>query len=181
VKKIKNKDQSHSMQGRMKHAGHDHEMQGMQHGSSMHMMHAGMFKTRFFVCLAFTIPVLLLSQTIQTWLHFALTIPYQAYILLVLATIIYIYGGWPFLTGLTVELKKLQPGMMTLIATAISVAFFFSAATVFFPIGSDFFWELATLIDVMLLGHWIEARSVLGASRALEELVKIMPTTARLV
>ena len=71
--------------------------------------------------------------------------------------------------------------MMTLISTAISVAFFFSAATVFFPVGSDFFWELATLIDVMLLGHWLESRSVLGASRALEELVKVMPATAHMV
>jgi len=85
------------------------------------------------------------------------------------------------LKGLISELARLQPGMMTLIGTAISVAFFFSAGTVFFPIGSDFFWELATLIDVMLFGHWIEARSVLGASRALEELVKIMPTFAHIV
>ena len=166
--------------------GNEHEMpmkdmQNMQHGTSMHTMHTGMFKKRFFVCLALTIPVLLFSQAIQTWFHYTLTIPYQSYILLIIATIIYIYGGWPFLTGLIQEIKKLQPGMMTLIATAISVAFFFSAATVFVPVGSDFFWELATLIDVMLLGHWIEARSVLGASRALEELVKIMPTMAHLV
>ena len=166
--------------------GNEHEMpmkdmQNRQHGTSMHTMHTGMFKKRFFVCLALTIPVLLFSQAIQTWFHYTLTIPYQSYILLILATIIYIYGGWPFLTGLIQEIKKLQPGMMTLIATAISVAFFFSAATVFVPVGSDFFWELATLIDVMLLGHWIEARSVLGASRALEELVKIMPTMAHLV
>jgi Cu2+-exporting ATPase len=145
------------------------------------MMHTGMFKKRFFVCLAFTIPVLLLSEAIQSWFHYTLSIPYQAYALLILAVIIYVYGGWPFLKGLTQELRKFQPGMMTLIGTAISVAFFYSAATVFFPVGSDFFWELATLIDVMLLGHWIEARSVLGASRALEELVKIMPTIAHLV
>ncbi len=168
------------------HAGMQHEMpkesmKGMQHGGSMHMMHTGMFKKRFFVCLIFTIPVLLLSQTIQTWFHYTISIPYQSYILLILATIIYVYGGWPFLKGLTQEIRKLQPGMMTLIATAISVAFFFSAATIFFPVGNDFFWELATLIDVMLLGHWIESRSVLGASRALEELVKIMPTTAHVV
>lgn len=160
---------------------HSQTMQGMKHEPSGHVMHTGMFKRRFFVCLAFTIPVLLLSETIQTWFHFTVTILYQAYILLVLAAIIYVYGGWPFLKGLTEELRKLQPGMMTLIGTAISVAFFFSAATVFFPVGSDFFWELATLIDVMLLGHWIEARSVLGASRALEELVKIMPTLAHVV
>jgi len=103
------------------------------------------------------------------------------YILLILALIIYAYGGWPFLQGLKQELIALKPGMMTLIGTAISVAFFFSAATVFFAVGSDFFWELATLIDVMLLGHWLEARSVLGASRTLEELVKIMPTTAHII
>jgi Cu2+-exporting ATPase len=162
------------------HTGMDHKMpsqtmQGMKHEPS-HMMHTGMFKKRFFVCLALTIPVLLFSETIQTWFHFTITIPYQTYILLILATIIYVYGGWPFLKGLTQEVRKLQPGMMTLIGTAISVAFFFSAATVFFPVGSDFFWELATLIDVMLLGHWIEARRVLG-----EELVKIMPTLAHLV
>jgi Cu2+-exporting ATPase len=167
------------------HTGIDHKtsiqtMPGMKHEPS-HIIHTGMFRIRFFVCLALTIPILLLSETIQTWFHFTITIPYQTYILLTLATIIYVYGGWPFLKGLTGEVRKLQPGMMTLIGTAISVAFFFSAATVFFPIGSDFFWELATLIDVMLLGHWIEARSVLGASRALEELVKIMPTLAHLV
>jgi len=146
-----------------------------------HMMHTGMFKKRFFVCLALTVPVLILSEAIQTWFGYTLSVPYQSYILLLLAVIIYAYGGWPFLKGLTQELRRAQPGMMTLIGTAISVAFFFSAATVFVPVGKDFFWELATLIDVMLLGHWIEARSVLGASRALEELVKIMPTMAHLV
>ena len=175
------------MHGGMKHEGSQHGMQaGMKHGASGHamqghMMHTGMFKQRFFVCLALTLPVLILSEAIQTWFGYTLTIPYQSYILLILAIIIYAYGGWPFLKGLTQELRRAQPGMMTLIGTAISVAFFFSAATVFVPVGKDFFWELATLIDVMLLGHWIEARSVLGASRALEELVKIMPTMAHLV
>lgn len=154
---------------------------GMKHEASGHMMHTGMFKRRFFICLIFTIPVLLLSETIQTWFQFTITFQYQEYVSLFLSIIIYVYGGWPFLQGLIQELRKLQPGMMTLISTAISVAFFYSAATVFFPVGTDFFWELATLIDVMLLGHWLEARSVLGASRALEELVKIMPTTAHLV
>ncbi len=173
--------ENHSMHSGMEQKMTDQTMQGMKHESSGHMMHTGMFKRRFFVCLAFTIPVLILSETIQTWFHFTFTIPYQGYILLLLAAIIYVYGGWPFLKGLTEELRNRQPGMMTLIGTAISVAFFFSAATVFFPVGTDFFWELATLIDVMLLGHWIEARSVLGASRALEELVKIMPTLAHVV
>ena len=156
-------------------------MQEMNKDPSNHSMHTEMFKRRFFVCLAFTIPVLLLSETIQTWFHFSITLPYQAYVLLLIAAIIYVYGGLPFLKGLTEELRKLRTGMMTLIGTAISVAFFFSAATVFFPVGNDFFWELATLIDVMLLGHWIEARSVLGASRALEEIIKIMPTLAHVV
>ena len=171
----------HSMHIGMDHKMPNQTMQGMKLQPSGHIMHTETFKRRFFVCLALTIPVLLLSETIQTWFHFTITIPYQTYILLTLATIIYVYGGWPFLKGLTQEVRKLQPGMMTLISTAVSVAFFFSAATVFFPVGSDFFWELATLTDVMLLGQWIEARSVLGASRALEELVKIMPTLAHLV
>jgi Cu2+-exporting ATPase len=169
----------------MKHENHnmlkEMSMQGMKHEAPVHTMHTKTFKIRFFVCLALTIPVLILSEAIQTWFRYTLTLPYQTYILLFLAVIIYGYGGWPFLKGLTQELRALQPGMMTLIGTAISVAFFFSAATVFFPVGNDFFWELATLIDVMLLGHWIEARSVLGASRALEELVKIMPTMAHVV
>ncbi len=175
------KNEKHSMHSEMQDKKEMGNMKGMQHDGSMHMMHSGMFKKRFFVCLILTIPVLLLSLTIQSWFHFSLELPFQTYILLILAAIIYIYGGWPFLAGLTPEIKKLQPGMMTLISTAISVAFFFSAATVFVPVGSDFFWELATLIDVMLLGHWIEARSVLGASRALEELVKIMPTMAHII
>lgn len=158
------------------HKGMD--MQGMKHEAPAHSMHTQTLKTRFLVCVILTIPVLILSQAIQGWFQYTLTIPYQQFILLILAVIIYGYGGWPFLVGLIQELKQRQPGMMTLIGTAISVAFFFSAATVFVPVGSDFFWELATLIDVMLLGHWLEARSVLGASRALEELVKVMPTTA---
>jgi Cu2+-exporting ATPase len=139
------------------------------------------FKRKFWVSLLFTIPILLLSEMIQMWLGFSLRIPFQKEALLLLSTIIYFYGGLPFLKGLLDELRNRQPGMMTLIGTAISVAFFYSAATVLFIVGKDFFWELATLIDVMLLGHWIEAKSVLGASRALEELVRIMPTTAHLV
>lgn len=141
-----------------------------------------MFKKKFWISLALTIPILLLSQTIQTWLNLTwIEIPYQSEVLLVLSAVIYAYGGLPFLQGMVDEVKKRQPGMMTLIGTAISVAFFYSAATVIAITGMDFFWELATLIDVMLLGHWIEAKSVLGASRALEELVRIMPTKAHLV
>ncbi len=153
-----------------KHTDHQHK----------HTHHIQDFKKRFYVSVVLTVPVLLLSETIQNWFGFHITVPYQKFILLVLSAVIYTYGGYPFLKGLVSELKKRQPGMMTLVGTAISVAFFYSAFTVFTG-GKDFFWELATLIDVMLLGHWIEAKSVLGASRALEELVKIMPTTAHLI
>jgi Cu2+-exporting ATPase len=111
--------ENHSMHSGMKHEMPNQPMQGMQHGGSMHMMHTGMFKRRFFVCLALTLPVLVLSQAIQTWFHYSLSIPFQSYILLGLAVVIYVYGGWPFLKGLTDELRRLQPGMMTLIATAI--------------------------------------------------------------
>ncbi len=157
------------------------KMQNQTPAHNMHTMHTKTLRTRLFVCLALTVPILAFSQTIQTWFNYSLTFVYQQYLLLALAAVIYVYGGWPFLTGLIQEVKQRQPGMMTLIATAISVAFFFSVATVFAPVGMDFFWELATLIDVMLLGHWVEARSVMGASRALEELVKVMPTTAHVV
>lgn len=147
-----------------------------------HAHHIQMFKRKFWISLVLTIPILLLSETVQTWLGLTwLTVPYQQEILLILSAIIYVYCGLPFLQGMIAELRNRQPGMMTLIGTAISVAFFYSAATVVLITGTDFFWELATLIDVMLLGHWIEAKSVLGASRALEELVRIMPTTAHLV
>ena len=148
-----------------------HKMEGHAH-------HIQVFKKKFWISIVITIPILLLSELIQTWLNFALTIPYQKEIVFLLSLIIYGYGGLPFLKGMGQELKKRQPGMMTLIGVAISVAFFYSSATVFLIVGKDFFWELATLVDVMLLGHWIEAKSILGASRALEELVKIMPTTA---
>lgn len=147
-----------------------------------HAHHVEEFKRKFWISLALTVPILLLSEMIQMWLDLEwLKIPYQKEILSLLSMVVYFYGGWPFLKGLYHEVKAKQPGMMTLIGMAISVAFFYSIGTVFIISGKDFFWELATLIDVMLLGHWIEAKSVLGASMALEELVRIMPTTAHLV
>ncbi|XHH07821.1 MAG: copper-translocating P-type ATPase [Candidatus Bathyarchaeia archaeon] len=150
----------------------------MEHQKS----HLQTFKRRLYFCLILTIPILLFSSTIQAWLGLSwLQIPYQNLVLLVLSTVIFVYGGLPFLQGMVRELKARQPGMMTLIGTAISVSFFYSAATVFVLVGTNFFWELATLIDVMLFGHWIEMRSVLGASRALEELVKVMPTNATVI
>ncbi|MEM3727815.1 MAG: copper-translocating P-type ATPase [Candidatus Bathyarchaeia archaeon] len=150
---------------------------------SHHAHHVGEFKRRFLVSLALTVPILLLSEMIQMWLGLEwIKIPYQKEVLSLLSIIVYLYGGWPFLKGLYQEVKGRQPGMMTLIGMAVSVAMFYSLGTVYFAIsGKDFFWELATLIDVMLLGHWIEAKSVMGASMALEELVRIMPTTAHLI
>jgi Cu2+-exporting ATPase len=146
-----------------------------------HGAHIRDFRQRFFISLILTIPILLLSETIQAWFQFTIVILFQKEILFFLSAVIYFYGGYPFLKGVYKEITKKQPGMMTLIGTAISVAFIYSSGSIFILGGKTFFWELATLIDVMLLGHWIEAKSVLGASRALEELVKIMPTDAHLI
>ncbi|MCJ7443361.1 MAG: copper-translocating P-type ATPase [Methanotrichaceae archaeon] len=139
------------------------------------------FKKRFIISLALTAPILVLSPFIQESFGFKLEFPGSIYILFLLSTFVYFYGGYPFLKGFFDEIKSNNIGMMTLIATAISSAYFYSSAVVFGLEGEIFFWELATLIDIMLLGHWIEMRSVLGASRALEELVKIMPSEAHLI
>ena len=139
------------------------------------------FRRRFWVSLVLTLPILALSPTLQGWLGFSLSVPYQMPILLGLATAVYLYGGWPFLSGLVSELSDRRPGMMTLIAVAITVAWAYSAAVVLGVEGKVFFWELATLILVMLAGHWIEMRSVAGASRALEGLAALMPSEARLI
>lgn len=138
------------------------------------------FKRRFWISLALTIPVLVLSPMLQelVGLRQALTFPYDGILQWALATAIFVYGGWPFLAGLASELRELKPGMMTLIAVAVSVAYAYSSAVVFGLSGRVFFWELATLIDVMLLGHWFEMRSVMGASNALQELAKLLPDEA---
>ena len=146
-----------------------------------HNMHSGMiadFKKRFYVVLALTIPIMLLSEMIQQWLHFNIAFTGSKYVLLSLSTIVFFYGGWPFLKGLIDETKAKNPGMMFLIGFAITVAYAYSVAVVFGLQGMDFFWELATLILIMLLGHWIEMRSVAGASRELELLVQLMPAEA---
>ncbi len=139
------------------------------------------FRRRFWISLVITAPVLLLSPMIQQLIGYQLDVPYQRVILFVLSTIIFFYGGWPFLTGLIDELRQRQPGMMTLIAVAVTVAWGYSSATTFGVEGSTFFWELATLIDIMLLGHWIEMKSVMGASRSLQKLVEMLPSKAHLL
>ncbi|PTV98244.1 Cu2+-exporting ATPase [Halanaerobium saccharolyticum] len=136
------------------------------------------FKKRFKISLVITVPILVLSPMIQSFFGYTLEFAGSKYLLFLLSTVIFFYGGWPFLSGLKDELSDKNPGMMTLIALAISVAYFYSSAVVFGLEGRFFFWELATLIVIMLLGHWIEMRSVMGASQALEELAKLMPDQA---
>lgn len=140
------------------------------------------FRRRFIISLILTVPILILSPSFLSLFGLSFVFPGSNLILLVLSTAVYAYGGYPFLKGFVQEIREHLPGMMTLITVAISVAYFFSAAVVLSVVqGDPFFWELATLIDVMLLGHWLEMRSVLGASRALEELVMIMPSAAHRV
>ncbi|GAB4160434.1 MAG: heavy metal translocating P-type ATPase [Candidatus Promineifilaceae bacterium] len=156
------------MDGRDKHAG--------QGGHSGHEM---MFRNRFWVSLALSLPVLFFSPMLQSWLGYtAPSFPGSAWITPVLAVVIFVYGGLPFLQMATWELRDRQPGMMTLISLAITVAFVYSVTTLFTDLGESFFWELVTLIDVMLLGHWLEMRSVRQASGALDELAKLMPDEA---
>ena len=171
------------MEGNMTHMKHDmHKMKGEHKGhENHHKMMAEDFKKRFKISVILTIPILILSPLIQSFFGFQLIFFGSLYVLFLLASFVYLYGGYPFLKGMIDEIKKKTPGMMTLIAIAICVAYIYSAAVIFFIEGEVFFWELATLIDIMLVGHWIEMRSVLGASRALEELVKIMPSEAHLM
>jgi len=144
-----------------------------------HSGHEQMFKQRFWVCLALTVPVLLYSPVMQRWFGFTMpTFPGSNWVAPLFSVIIFLYGGVPFLQMARVELRNRQPGMMSLISLAISVAFVYSLAALFIAPESGFFWELVTLIDVMLLGHWIEMRSVRQASGALQELAKLMPDTA---
>ena len=162
----------HSHHKMSEHKNHDHS------GHHAHMIED--FRKRFWISLVITIPILILSPMIQHFLGLREIISFtgESYILFALSSFVFFYGGWPFLKGLFDEFKKLQPGMMTLIALAISVAYFYSSAVVFGVKGEVFFWELATLIDIMLLGHWIEMKTVIGASKALEELAKLMPDEA---
>ncbi|WP_323192647.1 copper-translocating P-type ATPase [Halostella sp. PRR32] len=145
----------------------------------MHEGHEQMFRRRFFVSTLLSIPVLLYSETLQGWLGFTVpAFPGSEWINPVFAVIVFAYGGVPFLRMARPELEDRSPGMMTLISMAITVAFVYSLVSVVFPTTSAFFWELVTLVDIMLLGHWIEMRSVRRASSALDELAKLMPDTA---
>ena len=202
-KSHKNHEKKHKMH-KMKHEKHDHEHQHnhkshkkheqheekhqghkMNHGPHDHAAHHKMmiadFKKRFFVSLIFTIPILILSPLIQNVLKYELTFTGDLYVLFAFSAFIFFYGGWPFLKGFISESKNKAPGMMTLISVAIIVAFVYSTSVVFGLKGKFFFWELVTLINIMLLGHWIEMRSVLSASNALEKLKELIPDNAHLV
>jgi Cu2+-exporting ATPase len=160
----------------MQHSAHHHAHQ--------HDKHAGrspeMFRHRFWLALVLTIPILYFDSHLQGWFGYgALTFPGVGWLQPILSIILYGYGGWPFLVGAVRELRERQPGMMTLIALAISVAFIYSLVVTFGVIeGMALYWELATLILIMVLGHWIEMASVQGASKALEHLASLIPSTA---
>ncbi|TWT24356.1 copper-translocating P-type ATPase [Planomicrobium sp. CPCC 101110] len=160
-------EQTHSKHGNQGHHAHS------AHGSMV-----ADFKKRFYVSLILTIPILALSPMIQHFLGVDWRFGNDLYLLFGLSSIVFFYGGWPFLTGGISELKEKNPGMMTLIALAITIAYSYSTLVVFGWGGNQLYWELATLVVIMLLGHWIEMRSIMGASNALEQLVKLMPSEA---
>jgi Cu2+-exporting ATPase len=167
--------QNHQQDG---HAdAHDHG-----NGHEGHDKHAGHsvadFWKRFVISTIVSIPVLLLSPMIQQWFGFRISFPGDSYALFAFSTFIFLYGGYPFLKGLYDEVRDNAIGMMTLIGVAITVAWAYSVAVTFGLPGMDFYWEMATLIDIMLIGHYFEMKSVTGASRALEMLVKMLPSTA---
>jgi Cu2+-exporting ATPase len=170
-------DQAHEMGGdHADHAGHE----GGDHAAHVdHTGHEQMFRRKFWVSLVLSIPVLVFSSSVQGFFGYSLPeFPLDQWITPAFAVIVFVYGGFPFLDMAVPELRNRRPGMMTLISLAISVAFVYSMAALFLPEGATFFWELVTLIDVMLLGHWLEMRSVRQASSALDELAKLMPDTA---
>lgn len=166
------------------HIAHEHSSQDLQEHSihESHNKHAGHnvddFWKRFIIGSIISIPVLALSHMIQSWVGFTVKFPGDKYVLAILSTIIFMYGGYPFLKGLVDEVKANAIGMMTLIGVAITVAWAYSLAVTFGLPGMDFYWEMATLIDIMLIGHYFEMKSVMGASRSLELLVKMMPSSA---
>ncbi|MFA6383205.1 MAG: copper-translocating P-type ATPase [Parcubacteria group bacterium] len=165
---------SSSMAG-MKH-DHDQEVEYNKHaGHSIDN-----FKRKFYISLILTLPILFLSPFIQGLLHISFRFPGDQLVLFLISSFVFFFGGSPFLVGAVSEIKHKALGMMTLISLAIGVAYFYSSAVTFGLKGEVFFWELATLIDIMLLGHWLEMKSVMGVSRALEKLSQLIPDKAHL-
>ncbi len=183
-----NHDQSQHNQSS---SGHEHHYEHTNHsedhgGHDHHEHHANMardFLKRFWISLALSLPIIVLSPMIQGFLGLRDTLSFTGdiYVSFVLSSLVFFYGGWPFLKGLVEELRDKQPGMMTLIGIAITTAYAYSTLVVFAVEGKIFFWELVTLVDIMLIGHYIEMKSVMSASKALEELAKLMPSEAHLL
>ncbi|EGP4957369.1 copper/silver-translocating P-type ATPase CopB [Enterococcus faecium] len=167
------KQMDHSM-----HMDHDH-------GGMDHSMHMGNFKQKFWLSLILAIPIILFSPMMGMEFPFQITFPGSDWLVLILATILFIYGGQPFLSGARMELKQKSPAMMTLIAMGITVAYIYSVYSFIANLINphthvmDFFWELATLIVIMLLGHWIEMNAVSNASNALQKLAELLPESVK--
>ncbi len=182
---------NHGHEGHSKgaHAGHKRDHQTGDHaghssgGGHDHAAMVAEYRKRFWVALALTVPILALAPMIQEFLGVKelLAFPGDSYVLAILSSIVYFYGGWPFLKGLWSEVSARNIGMMTLIGVAITAAYVYSVAMVIVGSQETFFWELATLIAIMLFGHWIEMKSVMGAGKALEKLAQLMPDTAHLM
>lgn len=192
--KMENMDQHHTHGHMERHQQMDHgHMSGMDHShmdhedmSGMdHSMHVGNFKQKFWLSLILAIPIILFSPMMGMSFPFKVTFPGSNWVVLVLATILFIYGGQPFLSGAKMELKQKSPAMMTLIAMGITVAYVYSVYSFIANLINphthvmDFFWELATLIVIMLLGHWIEMNAVSNASDALQKLAELLPESVK--
>jgi len=172
-----------SCAGELERPTHAH-MEHEQHKAEGHDHHAMMeadFRRRFWVVLALTVPVLLLSPTIQNWFGFILTFPGARYLLFTMATAITLYGTWPFYKNARKALRSGVLDMSVLVSLAVSVGYLFSVGATFFFTAVDFYWEISTLVAVLLLGHWMEMRAVRGTAGALRELVKLIPPTANRV
>ena len=183
MSKMDHKHMEHDM-SQMDHGHMHHDMAGMDHsmGGMDHSMHMGNFKQKFWLSLVLAIPIILLSPMMGMELPFQFTFPGSDWVVLILATILFFYGGQPFLAGAKMELKDKSPAMMTLIAMGITVAYVYSiysfiANRFLHTHVMDFFWELATLIVIMLLGHWIEMNAVSNAGNALQKLAELLPDT----
>ena len=182
VHKKENPESIHNKKEQLQDSAHGQHAGQTDGGHDKHAGHnVADFWKRFIISSIVTVPVLALSHMIQEWLGFKLAFPGDKYVLAILSTFIFVYGGFPFLKGLYDEVKDRAIGMMTLIGVAITVAWAYSVAITFGLEGMDFYWEMATLIDIMLIGHYFEMKSVMGASRSLELLVKMMPSTAHLL
>ncbi len=183
---LKNNGEAHNHQNHMNHSNHmHHDNHESHHHHSGHAHHHGNFKVKFFVSLIFGIPIILLSPLMGVNLPFQFTFPGSEWVVLILSTILFFYGGKPFLSGGKDEIAAKKPGMMTLVALGISVAYIYSLYAFYMNNFSsatghtmDFFWELATLILIMLLGHWIEMNAVGNAGDALKKMAELLPNSA---